>query len=128
MMEKIINGVEVVAPEFITEKELAYCAEYAEHHNETHKTKKELPDFANGEEDYLMIGQAESLRQMGIQPPDPNKPIGKYNNAKQTYSKMCREKRKNQLHSSGSPNTEPSSCPFTVVTVTGDMSFITGKV
>lgn len=32
MMEKIINGVEVVAPEFITEKELAYCAEYAEHH------------------------------------------------------------------------------------------------
>ena len=32
MMEKIINGVEVVAAEFITEKELAYCAEYAEHH------------------------------------------------------------------------------------------------
>lgn len=70
----------------------ASYTEYAEHHNETHKTKKELPDFANGEEDYLMIGQAESLRQMGIQPPDPNKPIGKYNNAKQTYSKMCREK------------------------------------
>ena len=70
----------------------ASYTEYAEHYNETHKRKKELPDFANGEEDYLMIGQAESLRQMGIQPPDPNQPIGKYNNAKQTYSKMCREK------------------------------------
>ncbi|MBR7084163.1 MAG: hypothetical protein IKI37_03165, partial [Oscillospiraceae bacterium] len=32
------------------------------------------------------------LRQMGIERPDPEKPEGRYNNAKQTYSAMCRKK------------------------------------
>lgn len=70
----------------------ASYTEYAEHYNETHERKKKLPDFTNGEEDYLMIGQVESLRQMEIEPPKPNKPTGQYNNAKQTYTRMCREK------------------------------------
>lgn len=39
----------------------------------------------------LAIGQNKSLEQMGIEPPNPNKPIGRYNNRKQTFSRLCRE-------------------------------------
>lgn len=35
--------------------------------------------------------QKYSLEQMGIKPPKENAPISKFNNAKQTYTKMCRE-------------------------------------
>lgn len=39
----------------------------------------------------LQVGQNQALKAMGIERPDPSKPESKYNNAKQTYSKMCRE-------------------------------------
>lgn len=42
----------------------------------------------NGNE---MIGQAKALKEMGIDRPDLSKPQTRYNNAKQTYSKMCRD-------------------------------------
>ena len=40
----------------------------------------------------MIVHQNASLRQMGIERPDPEKPEGRYNNAKQTYSAMCRKK------------------------------------
>ena len=39
----------------------------------------------------LYVSQNDSLKQMGIERPDPSKPEGRHNNAKMTYSKMCRE-------------------------------------
>lgn len=39
----------------------------------------------------LAISQNKSLEQMGIELPNPNKPRGRFNNRKQTFSRMCRE-------------------------------------
>lgn len=39
----------------------------------------------------LAISQNKSLEQMGIELPNPNKPRGRFNNRKQTFSKRCRE-------------------------------------
>ncbi len=38
-----------------------------------------------------VVGQAKALAEMGISAPDPDKKYGKYNNAKMTYTKECRE-------------------------------------
>lgn len=38
-----------------------------------------------------VVGQAKALAEMGIEAPDPSKKYGKYNNAKMTYTKECRE-------------------------------------
>lgn len=38
-----------------------------------------------------MVGQAAALREMGISAPHPEKPLGRHNNAKMTYTKECRE-------------------------------------
>lgn len=37
------------------------------------------------------ISQSKSLEQMGVELPNPNKPRGRFNNRKQTFSRMCRE-------------------------------------
>lgn len=37
------------------------------------------------------INQNKSLEQMGVELPNPDKPRGRFNNRKQTFSKMCRE-------------------------------------
>lgn len=37
------------------------------------------------------VSQRKSLAQMVVKPPDPTKPIGRFNNAKQTYTQDCRE-------------------------------------
>lgn len=39
----------------------------------------------------VRIGQEKALEQMGVPLPDPNKPRGRFNNRKQTYSRECRE-------------------------------------
>jgi len=39
----------------------------------------------------LAISQNKSLEQMGVELPNPNKPRGRFNNRKQTFSRMCRE-------------------------------------
>lgn len=39
-----------------------------------------------------VVNQTKALEEMGIERPNPNKPVGRYNNAKITYSNMCREK------------------------------------
>lgn len=38
-----------------------------------------------------VVGQAKALAEMGVLPPDPDQKYGKYNNAKQTFTKECRE-------------------------------------
>lgn len=38
-----------------------------------------------------VVGQAKALVEMGIEPPHPEKPCGRNNNAKMTYTAMCRE-------------------------------------
>lgn len=47
---------------------------------------------AHDEEGRLIISQKQALEEMGIERPNPNKPVGKFNNAKMTYTAMCREK------------------------------------
>lgn len=37
------------------------------------------------------ISQNKSLEQMGVELPNPDKPLGRFNNRKQTFSKRCRE-------------------------------------
>lgn len=37
------------------------------------------------------ISQNKSLKQMGVELPNPDRPRGKFNNRKQTFSRMCRE-------------------------------------
>lgn len=37
------------------------------------------------------ISQNESLEQMGVELPNPDRPRGRFNNRKQTFSRMCRE-------------------------------------
>lgn len=37
------------------------------------------------------ISQNKALEQMGVELPNPNKPRGRFNNRKQTFSRMCRE-------------------------------------
>lgn len=39
----------------------------------------------------LAISQNKSLEQMGVELPNPDKPRGRFNNRKQTFSKRCRE-------------------------------------
>lgn len=39
----------------------------------------------------LAISQNKSLEQMGVELPNPDKPRGRFNNRKQTFSKICRE-------------------------------------
>lgn len=39
----------------------------------------------------LAISQSKSLEQMGVELPNPDKPRGRFNNRKQTFSKRCRE-------------------------------------
>lgn len=39
----------------------------------------------------LAISQNKALEQMGIELPNPDKPRGRFNNRKQTFSRMCRE-------------------------------------
>lgn len=39
----------------------------------------------------LAISQNRSLEQMGVELPNPDKPRGRFNNRKQTFSKICRE-------------------------------------
>lgn len=39
----------------------------------------------------LAISQNKSLEQMGVELPNPNKPRGRFNNRKMTFSRMCRE-------------------------------------
>lgn len=39
----------------------------------------------------LAISQNKALEQMGVELPNPNKPRGRFNNRKQTFSKRCRE-------------------------------------
>lgn len=39
----------------------------------------------------LAISQNKSLEQMGVELPNPDKPRGRFNNRKQTFSRMCRE-------------------------------------
>lgn len=38
-----------------------------------------------------VVGQAKALAEMGVLPPDPEKKYGKFNNAKQTFTRECRE-------------------------------------
>ena len=38
-----------------------------------------------------VVGQAKALAEMGVRPPDMEKKYGKFNNAKQTFSKECRD-------------------------------------
>ncbi len=47
--------------------------------------------IAHDEEGREIVGQAKALAEMGIQAPDPEKKYGKYNNAKVTYTKECRD-------------------------------------
>lgn len=46
--------------------------------------------LAHDENGNLIINQEKSFREMGILPPRPDKKIGRYNNAKMTYTEMCR--------------------------------------
>lgn len=39
----------------------------------------------------LAISQNKSLEQMGVELPNPDRPRGRFNNQKQTFSRMCRE-------------------------------------
>lgn len=38
-----------------------------------------------------VVGQAKALAEMGVLPPDPEAKYGKHNNAKQTFTRQCRE-------------------------------------
>lgn len=38
-----------------------------------------------------VVGQAKALAEMGVERPDPSKKAGKHNNAKQTFTRECRE-------------------------------------
>lgn len=38
-----------------------------------------------------IVGQAKALREMGVEAPNPEKDYGKFNNAKMTYTRECRE-------------------------------------
>ena len=40
----------------------------------------------------LIINQEKAFAEMGIERPDTSKPVGRFNNAKMTYTKMCRDK------------------------------------
>ena len=42
--------------------------------------------------DMLIINQEKALAEMGIERPNPDKKVSRYNNAKMTYTAMCREK------------------------------------
>ncbi len=46
---------------------------------------------AHDDDGRLIVGQAKALAEMGINAPDPSKKYGKYNNAKMTHTKECRE-------------------------------------
>jgi hypothetical protein len=37
------------------------------------------------------VGQSKALAEMGIKPPEPDKPYGRHNNAKMSYTRLCRD-------------------------------------
>lgn len=53
-----------------------------------HERKVWIGHDENGNE---VVGQSKALAEMGIEPPYPNKKYGKHNNAKMTYTRLCRE-------------------------------------
>lgn len=47
--------------------------------------------IAHDKDGLEIVSQSKSLEEMGIERPDPEKVKNRFNNAKQTYSKMCRD-------------------------------------
>lgn len=47
---------------------------------------------AHDEAGNKVVNQEAALREMGVERPDPLKPVGRYNNAKMTYTEACRDK------------------------------------
>lgn len=47
--------------------------------------------IAHDKNNNLIVSQEKALAEMGIQRPDMTKAVGRYNNAKQTFTKACRE-------------------------------------
>lgn len=66
---------------------------YAIHHDETspHLHLRRVWDYRD-ENGNLQINQNKALEAAGIEPPDPSKPISRYNNRKMTFDAMMREK------------------------------------
>lgn len=61
-----------------------------------------------------VVSQNKALEEMGIQPPEPDKPIGRYNNAKQTYTRAIRDKLTELCQECGlNIETEPKSASET---------------
>lgn len=48
--------------------------------------------LAHDKEGNLIVSQTKCFQEMGIARPDPSKPQSRYNNPKQTYSSLCRNK------------------------------------
>ena len=48
--------------------------------------------IAHDEDGFEFISQSKSLQEMGIERPEPSKPQNRYNNPKQTFTSICREK------------------------------------
>lgn len=46
---------------------------------------------AHDKDGNLLVGQKKALNEMGVEAPDPEKKISKFNNQKMTYSRECRE-------------------------------------
>lgn len=46
---------------------------------------------AHDRDGYEIVGQGKALREMGIDRPHPEKPVDRYNNAKVSYTAICRE-------------------------------------
>ncbi|MDO4178853.1 MAG: hypothetical protein Q4D21_06645 [Phascolarctobacterium sp.] len=47
--------------------------------------------LGHDKEGNLIVGQSKALGEMNIEPPFPQKKYGRHNNAKMTYTKMCRD-------------------------------------
>lgn len=48
--------------------------------------------IAHDKDGYEMVSQTKALQEMDIQRPDPTRPEGRYNNRKQVFTQICREK------------------------------------
>lgn len=48
--------------------------------------------IAHDRDGFEFVSQSKSLQEMGIERPEPSKPQNRYNNPKQTFSLICREK------------------------------------
>ncbi len=48
--------------------------------------------IAHDKEGYEIVSQSKTLTEIGIQRPDPARPESRYNNKKQTFTRICREK------------------------------------